>query len=289
MMGNVRGPLVGTEALAEGGAAVRDTLTGIEALSEGASALRGALAGLEALTEAGSQIRGALIGFEVVIDVAEEGEMVTPVFPIGLGLSWTTRKTPNFVTQVRTNTSLKTSRNSLTPFPAWDFEVSFVWLLDDDSQPNITLGTTDLKYVEGFFLDRRGRYGPFLHKDPNDYLVAGGNMLRLTDQLTGGDGVTTEFWFARTLAPFVEPVGQVDTDTGYTIYIDGVAVDPADFTFVAPNKITFDVAPDDGAVITADFEFSFVCHFLNDAADFESFAGNLWELQQVQFRADPVS
>lgn len=374
-MSELRVPLVVVEPLADGLPNLRAPLVVAEPLAEGLPNLRSPLVVAEPLSEGLPNIRVPLFVLEALQPVTEEGEMATAEFPIGLGLSWTTKKRPNFNTQVYTATSLKSSRNSLTPFPAWDFEVSFVWLLDMDSQPNIALGTTDLKYVEGFFLSMRGRHGAFLHRDPNDYIVIGGPMLRYTDQLVGGDGVTTEFWFSRTLAPFTEPVGQVDLTTrfsflpgdvdtgantiaeaahglatgagpffvssttglpaglaaataywviaassgtiklalsradalagtavdlttagtgvhtlagGYAVYIDGVQQVAADFTFVAPNRIEFDSAPPDESVITADFRFFFVCHFLDDAADFESFAGNLWQLQQVGFRADPA-
>jgi hypothetical protein len=172
---------------------------------------------------------------------------------------------------------LRTQRNSLTPYPAWDFEVSFVYLPAD--APFASIGQTDLEEVMGFFLNRRGRYGAFLHRDPNDQQVIGG--------VQGvGDGVTTEFYFMRTLGGFAEPVGQVDIDAGWTVYVDGVA-QVSGVSFFAPNQFVFDVAPDSGS-ITADFDFFFVCHFLADAADFESFNRDLWQLQQVQFRADPA-
>jgi hypothetical protein len=48
------------------------------------------------------------------------------------------------------------------------------------------------------------------------------------------------------------------------------------------------VAPADAAVITGTFTYDFVCHFLQDAADFEQFNRDLFQLQQVQFRADPA-
>jgi hypothetical protein len=261
------------------GTQLRAALAGAEALREGASVMRAALAGAEALMEGGALLRLALVGVEALIHVPTEGEMATDLFPMGLGLSWETKKTPNFTTQVRSTTSLRTVRNSLTPYPAWDFEVSFVYLPSD--APFRSEGQPDLNEVLGFFLKMHGRHGAFLHRDPQDHQVVGGAQ-------GVGDGVTTEFAFTRTMGGFAEPVGQLDVDAGWTIYVDGAEVDPVHLTFTAPNVFAFDVAPADAAVITADFDFFFVCHFLADAADFEQFNRDLFQLQQVQFRADPA-
>jgi hypothetical protein len=73
---------------------------------------------------------------------------------------------------------------------------------------------------------------------------------------------------------------------GFAIYDAGV-LQTAGITFSAPNGFTFAVAPVDTHAITADFDYLFVCHFLKDMADAEQFAGDLFMLQQVQFRADP--
>jgi hypothetical protein len=296
--------------------------------------------------------------------------MATDLFPM-LGMSWTTHKIPTTVTQVRTAPNLRTQRNSLTPQPAWDFEVSLDFLPTDVpfSPPALALAKADLTVIFGFFCDMGGRHKDWLFRDPQDYRVRGGLM-------GIADGVTPAFYFSRTFRATPEPIGQVDllekfafapgdvnagTDTiaavdhdlvtgdgplfvanvggalpvgltvltpywaiadtanavrlaaskanaiaippvavdittagtgahsitgGWAVYDDGV-LQLAGVSFFAPNQFVFDVSPDAGDVITADFDFLFVCHFLADAADAEQFNANLFQMMQLQFRADP--
>lgn len=60
-------------------------------------------------------------------------------------------------------------------------------------------------------------------------------------------------------------------------------VDPADYTVTLPNVITFDSAPPEGAIAIASFQYYFVCRFKDDAADFDKFMNQLWELQELNF------
>lgn len=57
------------------------------------------------------------------------------------------------------------------------------------------------------------------------------------------------------------------------------------YEITLPNMVTFDVAPDVGAPITASFQYYFVCRFMEDQMDFEKFADKLWNLQQCEFRS----
>jgi uncharacterized protein (TIGR02217 family) len=266
------------EPVTEGASALRLAEILSEPVTEGPSALRLAQILAEPVTEGPSALRLANIVCEAVISLPEEGEMVTDRLPLELGMTFESAKRPTFATQVRTSTSLRTTRNSLTPFPAWDFEVSFPYL-PTDSTFRAASGT-DFAEICGFFMKMHGQHGSFLYRDPQDHQVTAG-------ALGTGDGVTTEFKFVRVMG-IAEPVGQVDVDAGYTIHLDGAAVDPADFTFNQPNGLTFDVAPGRDVAITATFEFDFVCHFLSDAADFEQFNRDLFELRQIGFRADPA-
>ncbi len=51
------------------------------------------------------------------------------------------------------------------------------------------------------------------------------------------------------------------------------------------NTLTFNAAPANGAVITADFSYAFVCRFLDDQEDFENFMNGLWQVQALKFRS----
>lgn len=61
-------------------------------------------------------------------------------------------------------------------------------------------------------------------------------------------------------------------------------VPSGDYDITLPNLITFDSAPPEGT-LSADFQFFFVCRFLEDQMDFEKFADKLWNLQQCDFRS----
>lgn len=58
---------------------------------------------------------------------------------------------------------------------------------------------------------------------------------------------------------------------------------PALYTITLPNLAVFTTAPAAGMLISADFQFFFVCLFQEDMLDFEKFADKLWQLQTVTF------
>lgn len=364
---DLRAALAVNEPLIEGDPFARVALAANEPLTEGDPFARAALALNEPLTEGDAFVRAPLVVLEALIEIPDEGEMATELFPNDLGRAWQAHKSPTYNTQVRSSTSLRTVRNSLTQFPAWDFEVSFPWLPGTTSFMSST-SDPDLDRIAGFFKRMRGQGKSFLFPDPKDYRARG--------QVQGlGDAVTTEFRFVARVMGDEEPVGQVDmllrfligpgdvnpatdqisrsgagahdlatgdgpffvsstgalpaglaaltpywaiADTptalrlaasradalagtainltssgsgahslvgGWAVYADGVL--QTGVTFTAPNRFVFAVAPALDAVITADFDYLFVCHFLQDVADFEQFAGDLYMLNQVRFRADP--
>lgn len=278
---DIRVPLMVSEALADGVPAVRATLLLSEPLTEGSPALRASLLLSEPLSEGDDHLRCPLVCLESLHPIPTEGEMITARFPTQLGMALTAHKTPTYVTQVRTAANLKTTRNSLTPWPAWDFQVDLDYLPTDAPFMSGT-SSPDFSVICGFFKKMKGKFGAFLFRDPQAHQVTNGSQAT-------GDGVTLQFPFMRMDDGEPDPVGQVDTGAGWTIYVDGVAqVEGSGISFVAPNQYAFDVAPADAAVITGTFTYDFVCHFLQDAADFEQFNRDLFQLQQVQFRADPA-
>lgn len=60
--------------------------------------------------------------------------------------------------------------------------------------------------------------------------------------------------------------------------------DPAHYSITDRNQLLFDALPPPGPV-TADFEYHFVCRFVDDQAAFSEFMENLWELQACQLRS----
>ncbi len=62
-------------------------------------------------------------------------------------------------------------------------------------------------------------------------------------------------------------------------------VDPSAYTVTLPNLLIFDSAPLDGSVVSATFDFWFVCRFIEDSMDFEKFSDKLWQLQKCDFKS----
>ena len=97
-----------------------------------------------------------------------------------------------------------------------------------------------------------------------------------------GDGATTVFTLQRTVGEAAEPVGYVFSADFTAVYVAGVLQDPDSYTFTAPNTLTFNTAPANGAQITASFRYYFICRFATDSQDFEEFMANLWTLHELK-------
>jgi hypothetical protein len=441
--------LVASEPLAEGLPAQRVALAVSEPLTEGQPYVRDSLTVSEPLTEGAPNVRVPLIVLEPVQAILEERTMATDLFPTLRGLTYQVGKKPVFNTGNRPNANLRSIRTPYAQFAAYDFSLDFEFLEDDQGAPNVALGTTDYRYLTGFFIQQKASWGDWLFRDPDDRQAVAEAMLLYTDAAsTTADGVTTEFYFSRAMGPAIEPVGQVDqlsvlsfqpaavstgADTiaqaghglangagpyfltstgtlpggttdrtpywvavvdvntfklaisaaaalagtpvvdltsqgtgtisltgGYAVYLagpeaatvpvtpgpytvtvaraaewvadGGVTVDStgaallavvgapaagqysvlagvytfnvaqqgvavtitytsqaaaADTAFVVPNRLTFTVAPVAGLTAKATFNYLFVCHFLDDSADFQKWADKLWELGELTFRAEP--
>jgi uncharacterized protein (TIGR02217 family) len=170
-----------------------------------------------------------------------------------------------------TAVSGKEYRYSLSEYPVWEYELSYEFL--DDSPYRVSA----FKTLMGFFLTMRGSYDTFNFKDPDDFLAIG-------SPLGTGDGSTTDFTFVRSLYGFLEPVGLVDTDNSVSVMIDGAVVASGDYE-VSGNTLAFDVAPAEGELITATFQFFYVCRFKEDLLEFEKFANRLWDLNSCKIRS----
>lgn len=131
---------------------------------------------------------------------APEDFMSGELFPQLKGLMFSTFQKPLFSTKVAEHTSSKETRTSYWDYPLYEFTISFDYL------PNRSLGVTDLKTLEGFFLARKGRFDDFLFKASDDYQQE--EILLFT-----GDGNQVEYPFVRQLGTYREPVGQVKADT----------------------------------------------------------------------------
>lgn len=359
---SVRIPYVDQEVLKGGEPNLLATYIAQESLKGGEPNVLVPFVSQDSLKGGEPNVRVALVMVEALMEIIPENEMATRVFP-GFGnngaipegrspastklpgLTFQITKSPMFRTRVHEATSGKETRNSLMAMPRWDFELNYEFLEDR------TGAESSLKTILGFFLGSMGRSGEWLFKDPDDYLVANG-------EIGVSDGVTVDYYFRREIGEFSEIVGQVDQDNDvniyftqtethtipispgpYTVTVDNAVgfvedlgvvqgatvftkvdsapnnnqysvdeitgvytfsvgddgenvdisyrslVDPADYTIVGTNRLELDTSAPDGTVLSADFQFFFVCRFTEDAQSYEKFADKLWSLQQVEFKS----
>ncbi|MBF0460589.1 MAG: DUF2460 domain-containing protein [Magnetococcales bacterium] len=199
------------------------------------------------------------------------------IFPLLPGLSWESKKTPEFRTSIQTASSGREQRGAFRAYPVWRFTLLFDWL---------RAGNPCYEYetLQGFILGRRGSFESFLFLDPTDSIC--------TDMPFGvGDGVQTAFQLTRAFGfhgsfSFTEPVENIKTLT--IIRVNGVALSaPGDYAISATGLVTFTAPPVVGAVITWSGAFYFRCRFGEDTADFARTLPNLWELRELTFIGAP--
>jgi hypothetical protein len=228
---NLREAVESVEGLSEGSPNVREALGAVEGLSEGMPNVREALFTIEGASEGYPNIRQSLYAIESLHPVAPEPHVSTEVFPALLGLAFSVHKKPRFDTRIAKSVSGREVRNAFMQYPIWTFELTYDYL------PDRTAGVTDLKNLQGFFLKRQGSFDTFLYLDPDDNTA-------VAAPIGTGDGVTTQFYWARDMGGFVEPVGQINTALSYVLYYTDaeahtVPVTPGPYTVTVTNSADF--------------------------------------------------
>lgn len=186
------------------------------------------------------------------------------IYPTLPGLAFSVQKTPTWSTKTTTAASGRETRVALWQYPIWNFQLVYEFLRD-------AAAYNELKQLMGFYLQCQGAFGTFLFVDPDD--------CQATGQAIGvGDGATIAFTMIRSLGGFIEPVGGVTALSA--VYLNGTPQAPASYS-VSGATLTFTTAPPAGAVITADFQFAFLCRFKDDTLTFEKFMAQLWQVQQL--------
>ncbi len=152
----------------------------------------------------------------------------------------------------------------------------------------------DLHAVIAFFEERRGRLYGFRWKDRADWQsCAPGATPDAADQAIGtGDGATTAFQLVKTYgavhAPYARMIAKPVAGT-ILIAVDGTPLaEGDDWTCDATTGgVTFAVAPDDGATITAGYAFDVPVRFDSDRLEVNltSFAaGDIPAIPLVEIR-----
>jgi uncharacterized protein (TIGR02217 family) len=136
---------------------------------------------------------------------------------------------------------------------------------------------TEWQTLVGFILGQAGMFAPFLFNDTTDNTVVG-------QQIGVGNGTQTAFPLVRAIAGYIEPIYYCNSLNN--VYLSG-ALQPSGFIltqsgYYGPDTVTFASPPANGVPVTADFNFYFVCRFLQDDPDIELFTGGRWSVKQLQ-------
>ncbi len=153
-----------------------------------------------------------------------------PIFPALPGLGWSVHKKPTLSTRVASHTSGREVRAGLYAHALYEFELTFDGL--DSSGVWTGLQAQSLQTLMGFFLTAQGQLNTFLYVDPTDNSAA-------DETIGAGDGTTTTFTLGRSIGGLYEPIS-------YATDISSVTINGApatDYSFTAPNAITFSSAP----------------------------------------------
>jgi hypothetical protein len=223
--------------------------------------------------------------------------MSNEIFPTMPGLAWNVTRQPEFHTKIQKSISGREVRLAFTSNPMYSFKLSYEVLREDAKY-------SELRTLCGFFLARMGSFDSFLFSDPGDNSVKGQN-------LGFGDGYRTSFQLVRAYGPsnsgFVEAVYYPSTDlidpgvdnvldisnilaapsivphTWPVVYVNDVQMfQGIDYTIGNNGVIEFSVPPSAGSVIKWDGKYFYRVRFNQDAAEFNQFLGNLWELKKCE-------
>ena len=198
------------------------------------------------------------------------------IFPTLPGLAWSVTKTPIFQTRIQRAASGRELRALDYPYPLWQFALVYDFLRDYPAA-----GYDELRTVLGFFMLCQGAFGKFLFRDPSDCEVTG-------QQIGIGDASKNAFQLQRAMGTtlpgggFAEPIVAPDIVTA--IYLNGI-VQKSEIYSVDEDSglVSFETAPETGAIVSADFTYFFRCRFTDDKYDFENFMHRLWQLKKISF------
>lgn len=192
--------------------------------------------------------------------------MSNAVFPVLAGLKWDVGLSPQFSTRVQRSVSGMELRANFMAYPLWTFKLAYEVLRDD-------VANNELKQLVGFFLARRGMFDSFLYSNPSDHSAT-------AEPFGTGAGVATQFQLTRSYGGFTEPVQNVNGAP--SIYVAGVLKTvTTDYTISSTGLVAFTVAPTGALTWTGSYYYR--VRFLQDAADFNQFLQDLWDLKKMEF------
>lgn len=190
------------------------------------------------------------------------------IFPDLPGLTWNVVRQPEFKTRTQKAISGREVRLAFYANPMYLFKMTYD-VLREGSQ------YAELKALAGFFVQMKGSYDSFLYQCPGDSSV--------TDQTFGvGNGSDTVFNLARPFGSSTAPGYEVvqNPKPGFQIYKDGVLTTA--YTVNSNNQIVFTLPVTSGVQLTWTGEYYYRVRFNMDAAEFNQFMQDLWELKKCE-------
>ncbi len=186
--------------------------------------------------------------------------MSLPIFPTLPSMAWDSQKTARWSTKVQNSGSGKRKSLSQWAYPEWEIECSYT-----------CLNPAEIEQAAGFFNLVRGKFQPFLWKDPEDYK-------QTKVRIGTGNGVNTDFQLLRNLANlYVEPVKDVVAGT-LTVYAEDNQII---VTIGTDGGITTATPPAEGAAITASFEYYWRVAFDSDELNYTNFWYSYYKLKKI--------
>jgi hypothetical protein len=208
-----------------------------------------------------------------------------PGFPELPGLTYDVVRRPRWETDPAAHVSGREVRVGYFQRPIYEWDLIYDGLRD------FPCGVipSELKRLEGFFLRVGGRRDAFLYWDPDDNTVVGQAIGTTSGAV--GYGLVRTYGDPAYGASITEPVGWVNLDLPFNVYLDGVLQSPATYVVyqnsvpysAAPGQqvLVFTVNPGSGHAITVDMSYYFYARFGEDYIDFEKFAELFWLLRKV--------
>jgi len=195
--------------------------------------------------------------------------MSNAFFPTLTGLAWNVVRQPEFNTKTQKAVSGREVRLAFMSFPLYTFKLTYEVLRGGNAY-------TEIKQLCSFFLQRQGKFDSFLYQDPTDNAVTGQGF-------GSGNGSTKAFQLVRAYgtlsSAFVEPVQNLNGTP--SIYINGTLQNASTYT-ISNGMVTFNSAPASGTSLTWTGGFYYRVRFNMDAAEFNQFMQDLWELKKCE-------
>lgn len=187
--------------------------------------------------------------------------MAIQVWPVLTGIAVRSSKAQRWNTTVEKAGSGRMRSNTSQLLPLWSITIKYS-MLDDEKY----------RTIMGFVATLHGAHKPFYWLDPEDYQETG---IQLPQNVNGS------YQCVMKMGNYVEAVEKVDQ---LSVYIDGALQSSSTYT-VNNGAITFDTAPAEGSVVTADYRYYWKMHLPEDGISIDHVFTNLKQTGSIKFES----